>query len=307
MGLKTTTAFALLLSNFIAWAALAAPVKIVTTTTDLAWLASQIGGDKVKVIALLTGKEDPHYVDAVPRYIHLVANADMVCIVGLDLEIGWIPKVLSKSANAQVQPGGRGYCDASDGIDAIDVATGKVDRSMGDVHPDGNPHYHLSPTHMLQAGENVLDTLIELRPDNAEAFLLNFQNLTIQMQTLQSDVQALLKPLGTHKFMEYHKDFGYFLQAYGLNAIGELEAVPGVPPSAGRLAKSSITAKREGVNLLLASTHNPRNVLKRFTSLSGVPHISVVTSIQSGGDVDSYAKLQHHLADALLHAAIQQH
>ena len=280
----------------------AAPLNVITTKSDLSWLAQQIGGDEVQVTALLSGSEDPHYVDVVPRYIHLVANADTVCIVGMDLEIGWIPKVLSKSGNAQVQPGGRGYCDASVGVDALNVISGNVDRSMGDVHPDGNPHYHLSPSHMLQAGENLLGTLIELQPDNAEVFIQNFESLAKDLNSLQVESQAKLERLKTYKFLEYHKDFGYFFDAYGLNAVGALEAVPGVPPSAGRLGKTSISAKKEMVQLLIASSHNPTNVLKRFSTMSDVPFIKVPTSIQTQGEINDYAKLQHHIAESILQA-----
>lgn len=296
---------ALLLPSLFSTVLATAPLNIITTTTDLRWPAQQIGGDKVAATALLTGAEDPHYVDAVPRYIHLVANADAVCIVGMDLEIGWIPKVLSKSANAQVQPGGRGYCDASMGVDALDVIRGNVDRSMGDVHPDGNPHYHLSPPHMLQAGENLLGTLIELQPANAEVFIQNFETLSNTLDALQNEIQLKLEPLKNHKFLEYHKDFGYFFKAYGLNSIGALEAVPGVPPSAGRLAKSSISAKKDGVHLLVASTHNPSNVLQRFSSLSNVPFIIVSTSIQTQGEINDYSTLQHHIAESILQAVKQ--
>lgn len=297
--------FALLPLKLFSTVLAAAPLNVITTTNDLSWLAQQIGGDDVQVTALLSGSQDPHYVDAVPRYIHLVANADAVCIVGMDLEIGWIPKVLSKAANAQVQPGGRGYCDASVGVDALDVISGNVDRSMGDVHPDGNPHYHLSPSHMLQAGENLLDTLIELQPNNAEMFLQNFESLSEDLNTLQIEIQAKLAPLKTYTFLEYHKDFGYFFDAYGLNAVGTLEAVPGVPPSAGRLAKTSISAKKKGVQLLIASSHNPTNVLQRFSTLSDVPFIKVPTSIQTQGEINDYAKLQHHIADSILLAVRQ--
>ncbi|OED44043.1 hypothetical protein AB833_02420 [Chromatiales bacterium (ex Bugula neritina AB1)] len=297
--------FAPLLFKLFSTALAAAPLNFITTTTDLSWLAQQLGGENVQVTALLSGAEDPHYVDAVPGYIHLVSNADAICIVGMDLEIGWIPKVLSKSANAQVQPGGQGYCDSSVGIDALDVISGRVDRSMGDVHPDGNPHYHLSPSHMLQAGENILGVLIKLQPDNAEVFIQNFETLSDSLTALQGEIQTKLDPLKPYKFLEYHKDFGYFFDAYGLNSVGALEAVPGVPPSAGRLAKTSISAKKEGVQLLVASSHNPTKVLQRFTTLSGVPFIKVSTSIQTHGDINDYAALQHHLAESILQAAKQ--
>lgn len=296
---------ALSLLNLCVAAAFGAPLQVVTTTTDLAWLASQIGGDEVQVESLLSGDEDPHYVDAVPRYIHRVAGADMVCIVGMDLEIGWIPKVLSKAANARVQPGGSGYCQASDTVTALDVVAGSVDRSMGDVHPDGNPHYHLSPEHMLQAGETILGTLIALSPDASDAFLQNFETLSRNLLQLQADVQQKLSPLQGVKLFEYHKDFSYYAKAYGLSITGAVEAVPGVPPSAGRLARTAINAKNDGVRLLVAARHNPAKVLRRFSSLSKVPYVQVFTSIQRDGEIRDYHSLQHHIADSLLQAASQ--
>jgi len=280
--------------------AFAAPLKVITSTTDLAWLTKQIGGDEVAVTPLLKGKEDPHYVDAVPRFIHLLADADMVCIVGMDLEIGWMPKVLSRSANAQVQPGGKGDCVSSKSVKALDVISGSIDRSMGDVHPDGNPHFHLSPLHIVQAGETVMGTLLELRPEASESFLLNYEALEQQMTQLHGVIKAKLAPLKEFKIMEYHKEFSYFFDAYGLNSVGALESVPGVPPSAGRLARAALSAKKDKVKLLIAAEHNPKKVLKRFSSISHVPVVTVFTSIQAEGEVNDYAKLQQQIADHLL-------
>lgn len=291
---------ALYLVTLCAVPAFANPLRVVTSTTDLAWLTAQIGGDEVDVTSLLSGEEDPHYVDAVPRFIHRVANADMVCVVGMDLEIGWMPKVLSKSANAQVQPGGKGYCETGKGVEALDVITDNVNRSMGDVHPDGNPHFQLSPSHMTQAGNVVMDTLIELRPESAETFLLNFEKFSQRMSQLQHAIETKLAPLKATKIMEYHKEFSYFVDIYGLVSVGALEAVPGVPPSAGRLAKVSINAKKENVKLLIAANHNPKKLLRRFTSLSKIPVVTVFTSIQNNNEVNDYEKLQHHVADRLL-------
>ena len=120
-----------------------AKVNVITTTTDLQWLTKQIGGDKVKVESLLNGTEDPHYLDAMPHFISKVANADMFCLIGLDLEVGWAPKILSRSGNKKVQPGGKGYCETGKTIKALNIPTGRIDRSQGDIHPQGNPHYHL--------------------------------------------------------------------------------------------------------------------------------------------------------------------
>ena len=114
-----------------------AKTNVVTTTTELAWAAENIGGDRVKIESLLSGTENAHYVDAVPNFIRLIAAADIVCAVGLDLEIGWLPKALSKSGNRQVQKGGKGYCELGSEINALEKPKGSIDRSMGHIHPSG--------------------------------------------------------------------------------------------------------------------------------------------------------------------------
>ena len=165
-----------LLLFFISTTALA-KLKVITTTPDLAWLSREIGGSKVKVESLLDGHENPHYVDAMPHFILKVAAADMFCLVGLDLEVGWVPKVLTKSGNPQVQPGGKGYCETGKTVKAVEIPQGKIDRSMGDIHPSGNPHFHLGPSSFLQGGKTILNTLIELDGKNAVFYLDNFSKL----------------------------------------------------------------------------------------------------------------------------------
>ena len=123
----------------------------------------RFGREKVQVVSLLEGNEDPHYVDAMPNWISKVSNADVFCFVGMDLEIGWaLPKVLSKSGNAKVQSGGKGHCNAGASVKALEVPYGKIDRSMGDVHSGGNPHYHLGPTYYLQAADGIFSVLMEV-------------------------------------------------------------------------------------------------------------------------------------------------
>src|SRR5690606_29641281 len=140
---------------------------------ELAWLVKQVGDEYVEAVPLLEGTENPHYVDAVPKFIAEVAGADMVVLVGLDLEVGWLPKVLSRSGNAKVQPGGKGYVEAGSAVTVLDVPQGKVDRSMGDVHPSGNPHFWLSPGALAQAAAPVTNTLIALDPAHANAYMSN--------------------------------------------------------------------------------------------------------------------------------------
>ena len=128
-----------------------AKVKVVTTIPDLAWVAAEVGGDHVETKALLRGNENAHFVDAVPEFTRLTADADVVCIAGLDLEVGYMPAVLTRSGNAKIQPGGAGYCEAGKSVQVLEKLTTAVDRSMGDVHPAGNPHFYLSPKARLLA------------------------------------------------------------------------------------------------------------------------------------------------------------
>jgi zinc/manganese transport system substrate-binding protein len=139
------------------------PLRVVTSTTDLAWAVRDIGGSRVVAESLLRGTEDPHFVDARPDYVAKVIRADIVCFVGLDLEVGWLPKVLAKSGRREIQSGGQGYCDASRRIEVLEKVNGGADRSQGDVHPGGNPHYWLSPVAMAQAGLETMRAIINFQ------------------------------------------------------------------------------------------------------------------------------------------------
>ena len=156
------TLFLLLYSNLL-WAEL----KVVTTTPDLAWLVDSIGKKRVSAISLLNGSEDPHFVDAMPSWIAKASRADVFCLVGLELEVGWVPKVLERSANPKIQPGGKGYCEVGKFVKALEVPKGKIDRSMGDVHASGNPHYHLGPEQFKNAAKGVFEVLVTNDPGNA--------------------------------------------------------------------------------------------------------------------------------------------
>lgn len=280
-----------------------ARIQVVTSTTDLAWLAERIGGDLVEVRSLLSGSEDPHFVDALPSFVHRVARADVVCFVGLDLEVGWLPKVLSKSANSKVQLGGQGYCDVSQGVPALEVPKELIDRSMGDVHAHGNPHYWLSPEHFSKAAVNVKAALIRVRPSAKSALEKNFKDLQKHLQNVERETREIFADFSKKKdseigVLEYHKEFTYFFSAYGLNNKGSLEGIPGVPPSAGRLVE--VANQVQGVNLILGGLHSPQRTLRRFSEISGTPYLQLPTSVQAETKWSTYSDLQKHLAKSIV-------
>ena len=288
----------------ISCAVQAKTLKVVTTVTELAWLAKQVGGEKVQAESLLEGLENPHYVDAVPSFILKTAEADLVFVVGLDLEVGWIPKVLARSGNAKVQPGGTGYVEVGKFVSVLDKPKGKIDRSMGDVHPGGNPHFWLSPLALIEASKGVLDALSGAAPEHTEMFMRNQKTFSSRMSELVDANKAKFAkvPHPQPWLMEYHQEFSYFLSAYGLKSFGSVEEKPGVAPSAGRLAQVSISAKAAGVKALLVADYAPHQTVARFTELSGVASATVPTSIRKTGKFSDYVVLHNHIVDTLIGA-----
>ncbi len=281
-----------------------AKVRVVTSLTDIAWAARQIGGDKVEVTSLLTGTEDPHFADAVPRYIKEASKADVVCVVGLGLEIGWMPKVLSKSGNANVQPGAKGYCELGKSVTVLDRPTGAVDRSMGDVHPEGNPHFWLGPKAFVESAISIKNALQAADAAHSADYDKGYENFKKAVEANYAANQAKFKNSKLDwtklKITQYHSEFAYYFRDYALTGYPSIEEKPGVAPSAGRLAKVSSSAKSDGVALALASEHNPKDVLDKFKEISGIPVVIVPTSIHQDPPHDDYLKLQDYITDQII-------
>src|SRR5437773_2585542 len=141
-----------------------AQLQVVTTTEDLAALAREVGGNQISVTAIAKGYQDPHFVDAKPSYLLKLRSADLLIVVGLELEVGWLPPLLTNARNSKIIPGYAGYVDASQGCDILQKPTGVVDRSLGDVHPLGNPHYWTDPANGRAIARHIADKLEELDP-----------------------------------------------------------------------------------------------------------------------------------------------
>jgi zinc/manganese transport system substrate-binding protein len=254
-------------------------LQVVTTLPELAWLAQEVGGTHVAVSSLLSGGVNAHHVDARPDYILKVANADVFCQVGMGLEIGWLPKVLDKAASAKVTRGHPGFCDGSLYVTKLEVPEHPVNRSMGDVHPEGNPHYWLSPLEMMQSAKSVLESLQGTAPGLAHIFQAGYQKVIQTLKDLHQQGVKVLRPYTHLRLMEYHKEFGYFLRAYGFPSAEPLEEIPGIAPSAARIASASHAANKLGVRVLLAAPFAPPGILKKFKDLSQIPVLTLSTQM----------------------------
>ena len=206
-------------------------LKVVTTISDLASITQEIGGDRVDVTAIAKGYQDPHFVEPKPSFLLLLRNADLLEVVGLELEIGWLPPLLEQSRNDKIRPGARGYLDVSQGVEILDRPTGTVNRSMGDVHPLGNPHYWLDPANAVRIAIQVEGRLAELHPADSQYFAQRLNAFKLKMNDAYKRWKTALAPYQGAKIITYHNSWPNFARTFGLNVVGYVEPKPGVPPS----------------------------------------------------------------------------
>ncbi len=277
-----------------------AKINVVTTTTDIAWLAGQVGGEHVEVKSLLNGTENPHFVEALPSFIHKVASADVFCVVGLELEAAWANKVLKRAGNKKVQSGNDGYCDASHSVEVLDKQEVALDRSHGDVHSAGNPHYHLGPSYMAMAAKEILSVLSKADSKNSKAFEENYNTLVKNLKDLRNREIKSLAQVKDLNFMEYHKEFTYFFKDYELNNLDSVEEISGVPPSAARIIKVVNEIKNKKIKFILATDSAPRKVLNKIVEMTGVKIIISPLSIIDYKSSNAYNALQDNLIKQIL-------
>lgn len=285
-----------LLLIFVTFPALANST-VVTTLPELKWIVDEISFSTVKSVSLLSGNEDPHFVDATPSFILKVSNADLVVANGLQLEIGWLPKVIQMAGNGKIQFLSKGYCDTSTYVKKTQVLD-NYDRSMGDVHPQGNPHFTLSLSQMQHVAKKVFECLKELRPENEKLFESNYKELVRKLSEHLKKLKEKLKPLSKSNFMTYHREFIYFFQDFDLNAVGTLEKVPGILPSASHLYNVSQLAKEKNVKLVLASITNPKKYLDKFTEMTKINFIQL--PLHMNPSIKNYFEFQDTLVEEML-------
>jgi zinc/manganese transport system substrate-binding protein len=230
-------------------------LKIVTTTADLASLAQEVGGDRVTVVALAKGYQDPHFVDPKPSFILEVSRAGLLIVIGRELEIGWLPPLINNSRNAKVQPGGSGYLDASANVRILEIPTGQITRAMGDVHPSGNPHYWLEPENGRRMAQGIRDKLSELAPANKAYFAERYSDFDRRLSDAEKRWSATMAPYKGTKIVTYHRSWPNFMEYFGLDVIGYVEPKPGVPPSPTHTLELIAEMKRQNSKLIVVEPY----------------------------------------------------
>ena len=227
-----------------------AALKVVATTADLAAITSEVGGTKVQVDALAKGYQDPHFVEPKPSFILLVSRADLLVLVGRELEIGWLPPLINSSRNSKIQVGASGYLDASQNVKILEIPTGQITRAMGDVHPAGNPHYWLDPGNGRRIAATIRDKLSELSPADKAYFAERYNDFDKRLAVAEKKWDAAMLPYKGTKIVTYHRSWPNFVERFGLDVIGYVEPKPGIPPSPSHTLELIEEMKRQGVKLI---------------------------------------------------------
>ena len=270
------------------------PLEICATTPDLASLAREIGGEHVQVTTFTRGPEDPHFVEAKPSFIRALYGADLLLYVGLDLEIGWLPVLVRNSRNSKVQLGERGHVNLSAAITPKEIPRGPVDRSMGDVHPSGNPHYLLDPLNGKLVAKRIRDVLIAVRPAGRAAFERAYGSFA---QRIDERLQAWTRALAPHRGARVatdHKAWSYFLDRFGLEAVGTLEPKPGMRPTSRHLAGLIDKMKNEKVRVILTVPYFNRRHAEFVASKTGAKVLRLAHQTGAVEGADEYVKMIDH-------------
>jgi zinc/manganese transport system substrate-binding protein len=254
-------------------------LKVATALTDLASVAQFVGGKHVSAQSLCRGYEDPHFVPAKPSLMKAIQHADVFVSTGLELDSGWLPLVLPGSRNPKIQPGTKGFVDASQGVSVLEKPAGTVSRAEGDVHPLGNPHYYLDPKALEVVADHLADVFSRLDPANATEYAANAKAFTEKMDASLERWQKELEPYKGTGIVPYHKNFIYFIDRFGLTEFGNVEPKPGIPPTPRHIAELAEAMKKSGIKVVVYEPYYKADAANEVATRAGGAAVEVATEV----------------------------
>ncbi len=293
-------AAALLLPVFAGQAQAAPKLSVVTSTTDMAALAEEVGGDRITVQSIARGYQDPHYVEAKPSFLLLLRRADLLILVGLQLEVSWLPPLIAQSGNPKIQVGAPGYLDASQFAEILEIPTTIVTRAMGDVHPLGNPHYWLDPENGRRIARGIAHKLAQMRPQDAPYFEQRFESFSQRLREAEKRWDEQMRPYRGREVVSYHRSFPNLARRFGLNVVGYVEPRPGIPPSPGHTLQLIQLMKRERVKVILVEPYFDLRTPNSIAQQTGGQAVVLLPSVGSEKEVTDYFKLFDYDVDLLV-------
>ncbi len=277
-----------------------AKVRVVASTPDLKSLSEAVGGELVDVVSLVRGTQNAHDVEVRPSLMLKLRHADLLVRNGLGLDY-WVEPLVVGAQNARILPGTPGYVDASRGV-AVIAAKGPVDRSRGDVHPEGDPHYTLDPTNAAVVTANILEGMTRVAPQHGAQFEARRRDFLGQLETHLARWEKTLEPVRGAKVITYHETFNYFLRRFGLELAGAIEDRPGIPPSPSHLADLIRTIREQRIRVVMAEPYADQKAVALVARESGAKALNVPSSVGGARGVETYLDLFERLTTALADA-----
>jgi zinc/manganese transport system substrate-binding protein len=282
----------LILAFTAAWTAVASParaekLRVVTSTTDLKALTEAVTGDLAEVDAMARPNQNAHDLEVRPSLMIKVRRADALIVNGLELD-GWADVVAQGANNANVIPGAAGRIDASRGLGVLEVPKTRVDRSMGDIHPQGNPHYTLDPGMAPAVTQNILEGLARLAPQHRAAFERNRQQFLGSLEEAMGRWSKTLEPSKGAAVVVSHAQWIYFLTRFGLQQVGTIEERPGIPPTANHLVKLIGLMKEDRAKVIVAEPWSDLKLIERVGQDAGAQVAVLASAVGAMKGTDTY-------------------
>jgi zinc/manganese transport system substrate-binding protein len=272
--MKTILRFVVALGSVAVALPAAAALNVFACEPEWGALAQELGGDKVSVYSATTALQDAHRIEARPSLIARVRSADLLICSGSELEIGWIPLLLTQSGNSKIQLGGPGYFEASQYVVKLEIPK-VIDRALGDIHPGGNPHVHTDPRNIARIAPVLMERMAQLDPANAESYRSRGKSFLERWQAAIARWERQAAPLKGVPVVVYHKDFSYFINWVGMRETGSLEPKPGIPPTPSHLAELLDQMKRAPAKVIVYSPYNSPQAAEFLSSRANIPVVMI--------------------------------
>jgi zinc/manganese transport system substrate-binding protein len=295
---QSTLALLITLLPFLAQAKL----KVIATTPDFGSIAEAVGGDKVEVTTLARPTEDPHFVDAKPSFIVKLNRADAVIEGGAELEIGWLPPLLEGARNAKLESGAPGHIVANQGVQLMEVPA-TLDRSKGDIHAAGNPHFMTDPMNARMAAQHVADSFCALDPKSCDTYRANLKKFTDELDAKMAEWEKLMAPYKGQEVVAYHDSWPYFARRFGLKIDMFLEPKPGIPPTPAHLAEVILKMKEDKTHVIIVDPYQNRKTADTVARNTDATVVNV-TQFPGGvkGTEGGYIQMMDYLVKAIAQA-----
>lgn len=280
-----------------------AKLRIVASTPDLGSIAAEVGRERVEISSLAKGTEDPHFVDAKPSFIRILNQADVLIEGGADLEVGWLPPLVLNARNAKIQLGLPGRIIAAEVIRLREVPTGPLDRSLGDVHPFGNPHFALDPVNGKLIARLMAERFCAVAPGDCEVFKANLKQFEDKIDARLAVWQRQMAPLRGTKVVSYHKSYSYFAERFGLRVVNTIEPKPGIPPSASHVRDLVAQMRADGVALIVIEPNHERKTPAFLAQETGAKVVLVPSMVGGSKEAGDFLSFFDHIVKTLVEAA----